>query len=367
MTKEKIDIVLLMAILFLVGVGIVFVYSSSSVYAGENFNDQYHFLKKQIFFSILGLIMMLVAMRVDSQRLRKWVIPITLLSLLGLGLALVGPFKLQHGMAHRWVRIGLISFQPSEFTKIALVIYLAHILAKKNEKIANFSFGLLPVLIVTGLSLGLIIMEPDFGTCVVLGMVVMVMLIASGARLAHVGGVVLGLIPIVTFFALSASYRKDRILTFLDPWRDPLGKGFQLIQSKIAFTMGGIWGVGLGQSKQKLFYLPKSHTDYIYALISEEVGFVGSVVVMGVFILIFFRSLRIVLRVSDDFHRLLVLGLASLITIQALVNISVAQGLLPSKGLTLPFMSYGGSSLIASMLAIGLILNVSKEVKSRVR
>jgi cell division protein FtsW len=266
----------------------------------------------------------------------------------------------ESGGAKRWLHIAGFNFQPSEFAKIALIIYLADFLNRKARNLKNFWHGFVPPMAVLGLVALLTLLQPDLGTSISFVVVVFCMLYVSGARLRHILFSTLAALPFLYILVFSVPYRRARILAFLNPWLDPQGTGFQIIQSQIALGTGGLWGVGLGQSKQKLFYLPAAHTDFIFSIIGEELGLAGACAVVALFIFLLLNMAKIIYSVQDPFGKLICVGVTTLVAFSAVVNIGVSIGALPTKGLPLPFISYGGSSLIFHMMAIGLFLNVSK-------
>jgi len=362
-TNKHYDPLLLAAILLLLGVGVVMVYSSSSVVAMTTYDDGAFFMKRQLVWAMLGLGLMAITMRIDHRFWtdRRVVILIAAVSLMLLAATLVpGIGKMING-SRRWIRFSMLSFQPSEVAKFALVLYLGYFITKKGEELRDFVHGLLPAYIVTAVFAGVAILQPDFGSAVTFALVASIMLFAGGANLAHLGGTVLAMLPI--FFAAVAhkAYRLRRITAFLDPWSDPQGAGHQIIQSFLAFGSGGVFGRGLGEGRQKLLFLPERHSDFIFAVIGEELGLIGALVVVLLFLVILWRGIKIALGASDEFSRLLAVGITSLISVQAMINMAVVTGLLPTKGIALPLVSYGGSSLVVTLAALGILLNISKE------
>ncbi|HKB26891.1 MAG TPA: putative lipid II flippase FtsW, partial [Methylomirabilota bacterium] len=275
-------------------------------------------------------------------------------------LVLVPPIGQAINGTRRWIRLGPVSFQPAELAKLALVVYLAAFLAKKREGLRDFRQGLLPPLAVAGALAALVLAQPDLGNCLTLLALTFGLLYLAGVRPVHLGLVLAPAVPLLALAIWVAPYRLRRITAFVDPWADPRGSGFQIIQSWLAFGNGGILGEGIGGSKQKLFYLPESHTDFIFAIIGEELGFVGAAAIVGLFVVLVWRGLRIGLRAPDPFGAYLALGITVLIATQTLVNLGVVTGLLPTKGLPLPFISFGGSALLVTMLSTGVLLNISQ-------
>jgi cell division protein FtsW len=357
--KVSPDYVLFLLVALLLGIGVVMVYSASAILATERFRDPYFFLKKQTFWAFLGLTVLWGAMSVDYRRWRRCVLPLLAVAFGLLVLVLIPAFGQEINGTRRWLRWGPISFQPTELAKLALVLYLADFLARRQAMIERFWTGFLPPLLVTGVMAGLILRQPDLGSSVALASVVLCMLFVAGARWFHMAAVGAAAVPVIVLAVTGASYRLRRVFAFLDPWADPRGAGFQIIQSYLALGGGGLTGRGLGESKQKLFYLPEPHTDFIFAIVGEELGFVGAVVIVLLFGLVLWRGARIALRVADPFGALAAIGITAMLATQALVNLGVVVGLLPTKGLPLPFVSFGGSSLLVAMAGVGLLLNIS--------
>jgi cell division protein FtsW len=357
------DKTLLFAVLTLLVVSVVMVYSSSSVVALTTYDDPAFFMKRQLLWAVVGLGVMAAAMRLDPRVLsdRRVALGVLALSLLLVGATLVpGIGRIVNG-SRRWLRFGIFSFQPSELMKFSLVLYMSYYLANKGERIRDFTNGLLPAYIVTGLCVLIVVLQPDFGAALTMGGVVCVMLFAGGANILHLGGTALALLPALVLMVARSAYRSRRIFAFLDPWADPQGAGHQIIQSFLAFGSGGVFGRGLGEGRQKLLFLPERHSDFIYAVIGEELGLIGALFVLALFVLILVRGIRIALAQGDTFGRMLALGITLLICVQGMVNMAVVTGLLPTKGIALPLVSYGGSSLVVTMGAIGVLLSISRE------
>ena len=364
--KGHFDKTLLAAIVLLIMVSVVMVYSSSSVVALTTYDDPAYFMKRQAMWAIVGLALMAVTMRIDHRVLSKqhMVIALLLISLLLLAATLVpGVGKMVNG-SRRWLRLGMVSFQPAELAKFALVVYLSYYIAKKGERIRDFSNGLVPAYVVTGVLSGVALLQPDFGSAVTLGVVAGVLLFAGGANVLHLGGTVAAALPFLYFAVAHSAYRARRIFAFLDPWADARGAGHQIIQSFLAFGSGGVFGRGLGEGRQKLLFLPERHSDFIYAVIGEELGLIGALFVLALFMVILWRGVRIARLTDDPFSRMLALGVTLLVCFQGLVNMLVVTGLLPTKGIALPLMSYGGSSLVVTLASLGVLLNISRETSS---
>jgi cell division protein FtsW len=357
------DRLIFVPVILLVGMGLLMIYSASAMQiylpAAGATSHPYYFLIKQGVAVALGALLAWGAASVDYRRLDH---PrLIAFALGGLFLALVAVlFRAPINGTRRWIDMKVMSVQPSEFGKVALVVALAALLSRREEEIEHPTRTLLPVAALLGLFAGLVLLEPDFGTAVSYFLVASAMLFFAGLRLRWFMGAALLVVPTAAAYIWSASYRRDRILTFLHPEADPLGKGFQTIQSLIAVGTGGVTGLGLGHGKQKLFFLPYPYTDFIYAIVGEELGLVGCAVVLVLFGLFFARGIRAAIHAPDSFGRLLGVGLSVMIVVQALVNVSVVLSLFPTKGIPLPFLSYGGSALWADLLAVGILLNVSQ-------
>ena len=336
------------------------IYSSSCVYALSELKDSAYFLKRHLIFLTLGFIMTVAVMAIDYRILQKYAKPLLLCSVFLLILVLIPGIGKRSSGAQRWFKFGMISFQPSELVKLAVIIYTADFLSRKQKLITSFKDGFVPLMLMLGFICLLIIKQPDMGTTVEIAVVVLAMMFVAGARLVHLGLIALAAVPVLIYLVTSASYRMARIMAFLDPWQDAQGIGFQLTQSQIALGSGGWFGVGLGKSQQKLFYLPAAHTDFIYSIIGEEFGLRGTLFIIFLFLLFLWHGTRIALRTVDSFGYYICVGILVMFGLQAAVNIGVSMGALPTKGLPLPFISYGGSALIFHMAAIGLLLNISR-------
>jgi cell division protein FtsW len=357
--KLKIDRVLFTATLLLICVSVVMVYSASAVVALERFQQPYLFLTKQALWSVLGLAVLVVAMRVDYRTYRNEAFIWCLLALVVL--MLVGVlFSAPINGTRRWFAVGGLGIQPSELAKVACVFFTALMLERRMHRIDDLSYSLLPIGLILGLVVALILLQPDFGTSISLALVVAVMVFAAGLHYRYFVGLALAALPAIYIVLVSAPYRRRRLLAFWDPWADPLGDGFQIIQSLVAVGTGGVFGRGLMAGVQKLFYLPEPHTDFIYAVISEELGLVGATAILICFCVIAWRGLRIAARAEDMFGSFVALGLTTMIAAQAFVNISVVLGLMPTKGIPLPLVSFGGSSLLINLLGMGVLLNISQ-------
>ncbi|MBP7055748.1 MAG: putative lipid II flippase FtsW [Candidatus Omnitrophica bacterium] len=344
----------------LVCIGVVMIYSASAIYAYSNTGDSLYFLKRHLLCLLIGYALMFAAMSVDIREIRKYSKPILGLSILLLVLVLIPHIGKEISGAKRWFKLGPINFQPSEFAKIAIVIYMADLITRKGNRMKEFFFGYLPAIIVLGAVVGLVLLEPDLGTAVTISVITFIMLFVGGARGIHIMICFLASIPALYLLIFHSAYRMRRILAFLNPWADKRGVGFQIIQSFVALGSGGLFGVGLGQSRQKLFYLPASHTDFIFSIIGEELGFLGTLSIVALFTIFVWQGMRVVFKTVGMFERMLSLGIVSIIAFEVIINIGVTAGAFPTKGLPLPFISYGGSGLIFHLMAIGLLLNVAK-------
>lgn len=353
------DPLLLFAVLFLVGFGLVMVFSASAITAQDKLGDSFYFLKRQAVAAGLGLLGMAVAMKLGYRRMARLAYPLLVLSIILLVLVLIPGLGTKVGGAKRWLRLPGISLQPAEVVKLAWVIYLSYSLAKKREKVQSFSVGFLPHLGVAGLLVLLCMLEPDFGSSVALLFLMFVMLFAAGAKLSYLVGSVLLAIPFAWTAIASSAYRMTRITAFLDPWANRKGSGYQVAESLMSIGSGGVTGLGLGDGRQKLFYLPEAHTDFIVSIIGEELGLLGIAALIALYGVIIWRGIRASLHATEAFGTYLGLGITALVAFQAITNMAVAMGLVPTKGLTLPFISYGGSSLIVLMGAAGLLLSIS--------
>jgi cell division protein FtsW len=365
--RQGTDHSILLLAVCLTCLGVVMVFSSSSIMAVREYSDSLYFLKRQGAYAIIGFGAMALMMRIDLDLLRKAAWPILGLCALLLVAVLVPGVGKKVGGAARWIKIAGFTFQPAEFVKIGLVLFMAHSLSRKQEKMKSFRFGFLPYMLILAVLLGLLLMQPDLGSAMTLGVVAISMLLVAGTRLKYLAGIGLIALPFLYFMVMNVDYRRRRIMAFLNPWEDPSDTGFQIIQSWIAFGSGGTFGQGLGESKQKLFYLPEAHTDFIFSVIGEELGFVGVIVIAAMFMLLILRGFRTSLNAPNEFSCFLAFGITLLIGMQAFINMAVVMGMVPTKGLALPFLSYGGTSLVTTLAAIGILLNVSRQLPGELR
>lgn len=344
----------------LICLGIVMVYSASSIYAWERYKDSAFFLKRHLSFMLIGSLIAFLLMGIDYRKFRKWSKPLVVIALFLLVLVLIPGLGREVAGARRWFRFRFLSFQPSELANLAVIIYVADFLSRKGEEVKSFLKGFLPPIMVLGAVSLLILAQPDLGTTVALAAVVLIMLFIAGTKKQYLLTLFLTALPVLYLLVFSVSYRRARILAFLNPWLDPRGSGFQIIQSQLALGSGGLFGVGLGHSKQKLFYLPAAHTDFIFSIIGEELGFIGTVGVIILFMLFIYHGLKVIKNATDRFGYFLSLGIILMITIKAVINIGVSCGMLPTKGLPLPFISYGGSSFVLDMIGVGILINIAR-------
>jgi cell division protein FtsW len=354
------DLWLLTAVGGLLGFGIVMVLNVSYFHAAARYGDPYLFFRKHVVAVGAGVVLMLLVSRVRLDVLERWASVMLPLCLLALLMVLAPGIGAERGGARRWIALGGFSLQPSEFVKLGMVLYLARWITRHRATVHQFGSGVLPALACVGACSALILGQPDFGTAVILGLLALLMLYVGGARPLHLLALLLcGAVAMLAAVQL-APYRMRRLLAFQDPWAHSQDAGFQLVQSLIAFGSGGVDGVGLGQSKQKMLFLPEAHTDFIFALVGEELGLIGALAVLVLFLVVAVRGFRIAARHPDSFASLLAFGLTAVLILSAVVNIGVVLGMLPTKGLPLPFLSYGGSALLATMLEVGLLAALSR-------
>jgi len=366
-SRKVYDHLLLAIVCIFVIIGVIMVYSSSSIAAAANRGAGTYYLKKQLSFAALGFLLLFIAKNIRYQLLKRFVYIILGLSLLSLLLVVIPGIGTTISGSTRWFRIGSLSFQPSEFAKLALVIFLAYSIAGKGDKMKSFSVGFLPHLIVTLTMSALVLAQPDFGTAMLMLMLFFILVFAGGCKLKHLASFLALSAAGGYLLIVSAGYRLDRVTAFLNPWEDASDKGFQIIQSFLALGSGGLWGTGLGNGKQKLFYLPEPHTDFILSILGEELGFIGVGVIIILFIILTYCGIKICLKAPDRFGTYLALGITALIALHAATNLGVVMGLLPTKGSTLPFISYGGTSLVINLASMGIVLNISSQPSMKTR
>ncbi len=354
------DIGFFSTLLLLTGLGLVMVYSASGVMALDRYNDTWFFLKRQAAFVGVGLFLMMAISATDYRRVVKaggWVL---IVAIIGLILTLIPGLGANVNGAQRWLNVAGIRIQIAEFTKIALILYMTWALVRKGDQVRSFTYGILPMGVVTLVISGLLMKQPDFGNTVVLILIAGTLIFLAGGRIGYLVGAVLCCVPVTYFLIMGAAYRKRRLLAFLNPWDDPQNTSYQIVQSFTAFFSGGLLGTGLGNSKEKLYYLPEVHTDFIMSVVGEELGFIGVFGTILCFGFLILRGFRIALRASDPTGFLLAAGCSTLLGYQIILNLCVVMGLVPTKGLPLPFLSHGGSALIATFIACGLIQSVGR-------
>lgn len=355
----SIDYGIFYTVLVLLAIGIVMIYSASSYYAMLNYKDSTYFLKKQLIACAIGLLAMVFFMMFDYHKLKKYTIALMVVTI-PLLLA-VFAFDSVKG-AYRWIRLGPFSFQPSELAKYVVVLFLAYGLSNKGDEVKNFFTGIVPYLVVSGFYAGLVLLQKNLSIAALIMIVTFVILFTAGGQIKHLFGIVFPVMAVAaSAFAYFEPYRRDRLLNFINPWKDAAGNGYQLIQSFYALGAGGILGLGLGQSRQKTLYMPEPHNDFIFSIIGEELGLVGCIVIIVLFIVLICRGVKTALEAKDSYGTLLAMGITSIIGFQAIINIAVVTGSMPVTGVPLPFISYGGTSLAFTTAAIGILLNISRQ------
>jgi len=364
MRSIKVDVPLLTALLFLIGIGVVLVYSSSWALAERTYGDEAFFLRRQGLFAILSIGALTLGAVVDPRLYERHAYPILGAAFVLLVVVLIPGVGPTIGIARRWIALGPFNLQAGELAKLALVVYLAMSIKKKAERMTDFSVGVVPHVLVPGALIVLLLCEPDFGTASMLAAVTLAMLYVGGARARYLAAGLFFLVPIGVALIAMSPYRMKRVLAFLDPWAHRQDIGYQVTESLMTFGSGGLTGLGIGDGRQKLFFLPAAHTDFVFAVLGEEAGFIGVLVVILAFGVLLARGTSAAIAHTDRFHALLAAGLTIAIVTQAIFNMSVVLGLVPTKGLTLPFVSYGGSSLLVSAFMGGVLLRVSGESSS---
>ncbi|MFB1481339.1 putative lipid II flippase FtsW [Corallococcus sp. RDP092CA] len=363
----RFDPILLCAVLALVALGLVMTYSASAVLAQDKLGDSLYFLKRQLSAAGLGLVAMAVAMKLGWRKLARLAYPLLLIAIVLLIAVAIPGIGTTAGGARRWIRLPGFSLQPAEIAKFAWLVYLSYSLAKKREKVATFSIGFLPHLALCGILVLLCMLQPDFGSSVLLVFMLFVLLFAAGTKLSYLVGSVLLALPLAFVAIATSPYRMKRILAFLDPWAHRHDVGYQVAESLMSIGSGGITGLGLGDGRQKLFFLPEAHTDFIFSILGEELGLIGVGLLVLLYAIVLWRGIRAALAAGETFGTYLGLGISSIIAFQATVNMCVAMGLLPTKGLTLPFVSYGGTSLVVLMGSAGVLLSLSANTQGASR
>jgi cell division protein FtsW len=363
--KREFNATILILTVTLTCFGVLMVYSSSSLMALREYGDSLHYLKRQAIFATLGIAVMLVTMHINYNVWRKLAIPLLILSTILLAVVFIPGIGSKAGGAARWIRFPGFSLQPSEAAKIALIFYLAHSATKKEDRIKDFRYGYIPYMFVLIVWLGLMLAQRDLGGAAIMAIVTAMMLLIAGTRWRFLFLSLVAIVPAGIATVMAKEYRMRRIMAFLDPWADPLGSGLQIIQSWMGFGLGGLTGAGLGEGEQKRFYLPEAHTDFIFSVIGEELGFITVFLLICMYLCIVVMGLRISMRATDGFGRLTAFGISLLLGMQAFANMAVVMGVVPNKGLVLPFLSYGGSSLLCTLFSIGVLLNISSHVDEK--
>ena len=358
------DIIIFVTTLALLGIGIIMVFSSSSVMAYHEVGDAYFYLKRQAMWAVMGLVALVTLMNIDYRVWKKFSVVAIVGVIALLTLVLIPGVGVVVGGARRWIGAGSFRIQPSEFAKMGLILFISSYMSAIGDKVKSFKFGVLPPMIVTGIICLLILKEPDLGTVIAVAGIAFVMIFMAGCNIWHLAGLCSLAIPAVVYLVVAEPYRLRRLLAFLNPWQDPLDSGFHIIQSLLALGSGGLLGLGLGMSRQKFHYLPEQHTDFIFAIIGEELGFIGAAGVVLLYVVLAWRGYRVAVNCKDKFGSLMAAGITTMIVLQAIINLGVLSGLLPVTGITLPLISSGGSSLLSMLASIGILLNISRSVNA---
>jgi cell division protein FtsW len=348
------------AVAGLVGIGLIMVFSASSVTAARDFHDATYYLKRQLTWLVIGMIASIAVFRMDYHKLKNIAAPAMVVNTVMLLLVLIPHIGLETGGARRWLGVGALSIQPSEFAKLTLVLYLAAVLSQSGGRIRDFSKGMAPLAIATAIMAALVLKEPDMGTASLIMMTAATMFYVAGARLSHLFLLAMIALPPAAITVLSSTYKRARVLAFLDPWKDPQNTGFHIVQSLLALGSGGVFGLGLGVSRQKFFWLPEPYTDFIFSILGEELGLIGELAVLGLFVVFAYRAIRIAVGATDRFGFFLAVGCTAVIIIQALINVGVVTSSWPVTGVPLPFISFGGSSLVVNLVAVALLMNIGR-------
>lgn len=360
----EVDYGIFYSLFLLLAVGIVMIYSASSFYAMFKYKNSMYYLIRQGAFAIIGIIALVIMMKFDYHKLKK-VTPYLLIGTIPLLIAVF--FFPEVNGARRWIKLGILSFQPSELTKYVVVMFLAMSIDLKGDRIKRFWDGLIPYLVVAGFFAGMILLEKNMSIASIIMIVTFIMLFVAGGQIKYLFGVIFpAMFSLAIFFIFSSDYRRARMLNFIDPWKDAAGDGYQLIQSFYALGAGGITGLGLGESRQKILYMPEPHNDFIFSIIGEELGLVGCFFIIGLFLFLIWRGIRVSMKAKDTYGKLLAIGITSIIAVQAIINIAVVTGSMPVTGVPMPFISYGGTSLVINLMAMGILLNISSQVEKSV-
>lgn len=368
---QGIDVVLLLTVVAMVAFGLLMVYSSSFIYAQEKTGDGFAFIKKQVVYAIVGFGALLAACRVDYRRWERWAYHTLAVSIALLAMVLVPGLGSKVLGAQRWLKLGPLTFQPAELAKFAVIFFVARQLTAKRERVHTLAAGVLAQFVVPLPAMLLLLLQPDFGTTVMITIVIFALMFLAGVPKRYLASALLLAGSVGLALAMGSAYRRSRIMTFIDPWRDPGGKGFQILQSLVGLHNGRIFGVGLGNGKEKLFFLPEAHNDFIFSVIGEELGFIGIAAVALAYLVFVYRGLRIAFmaqkQYQDRFGMLLAAGITLALGLQGFVNMAVVLGLVPTKGLTLPFISYGGSALLVDLIAVGVLLSIARGPRAPLR
>lgn len=356
---NKMDYSFLLVVFALLAYGLIMVFSASSATAHYQFGDAYYFIKRQFIWAVIGVFIMFFVSRIHYKTLYKYAIHIMAISVVLLIAVLIMGTTVKG--AKRWLGFGFISFQPSEIAKFAIIVFLARSLTTYKDALKTFKLGFLPYVGIIGVVAGLVFLEPHFSGAMVIGLTGVIMIWAAGAKITHFINIGIFVLPVVGFAAIGADYRAKRLVTFLDPFKDVTGDGWQIVQSLYAIGSGGFFGMGLGQSRQKFLYLPEPQNDFIFSVICEELGFVGALLVVALFVALIWKGIRIAINAPDKFSSLTVIGIIGLIAVQAVLNIAVVTSSMPATGMPLPFFSYGGTSLVFILAQMGVILSISRE------
>lgn len=359
---NKMDYSFLLVVFALLSYGLIMVFSASSATAHYQYGDAYYFVKRQFIWAVIGVIIMFFVSRISIKTIYKYAIHLTAVSIVLLIAVLFIGIEVKG--AKRWLGFGSFSFQPSEIAKFAVIVFLARSLTTNKDALKTFSKGFVPYVLIIGILAGLVFLEPHFSGAMVIALTGFVVMWAAGAKFAHFGAIAGAVIPVVGIAMVSASYRLARVTTFLDPFKDTSGDGWQIVQSLYAIGSGGFFGLGLGQSRQKFLYLPEPQNDFIFSIVCEELGFIGALMVIALFILLIWKGIKIAISAPDKFSSLVVIGIIALIAIQAIFNIAVVTSSIPATGMPLPFFSYGGTSLVFILAEMGVVLSISRECEN---
>lgn len=360
----EVDYGIFYSLFLLLAIGIVMIYSASSFYAMFKYKNSMYYLIRQGAFAVIGIIALVMMMKFDYHKLKK-ITPYLLICTIPLLIAVF--FFPEVNGARRWIKLGILSFQPSELTKYVVVMFLAMSIDLKGDRIKRFWDGLVPYLAVAGFFAAMILAEKNMSIATIIMIVTFIMLFVAGGQIKHLFGIIFpAMFSLAIFFIFSSDYRRARMLNFIDPWKDAAGDGYQLIQSFYALGAGGITGLGLGESRQKILYMPEPHNDFIFSIVGEELGLVGCLFIVGLFLFLIWRGIRVAMKAKDTYGKLLAVGITSIIAVQAIINIAVVTGSMPVTGVPMPFISYGGTSLVINLMAMGILLNISSQIEKSV-